>query len=168
MSKIKYWLLLAIVLVGMSSQAHEYYIAIFEINESRDGKSLQISAKLIAHDVEEAMMRQDYPYLNMNSRNEHPDSDSLLFDYFSKNFSVMINQNKAPMVFVGKELALDEDLWIYIEIPLTETTDSITLHNTILIREFPQQQNIVYSKIGAVNKTTIFTNEITEQSITLW
>jgi hypothetical protein len=165
--KIKYALIALFVMVSFASKAHDYYIAIFEINESRDGKSLQISAKFIAHDVEEAMMRQDYPYLNMNSRNEHPDTDSLLFDYFSKNFSVMINQNKAPMVFVGKELGLDEDLWIYIEIPLTETISTLTLTNTLLIREFSKQQNIVYSKIGVVNKTTIFTNEIIEQSLTL-
>jgi hypothetical protein len=149
--KIKYALIALFFMVSYAAKAHDYYIAIFEINESRDGKSLQISAKFIAHDMEEAMMRQDYPYLNMNSRNEHPDTDSLLFDYFSKNFSMIINQNKAPMVFVGKELGLDEDLWIYIEIPLTETINTLTLTNTLLIREFSKQQNIVYSNIGNVN-----------------
>jgi hypothetical protein len=165
--KIKYALIALFVMVSFASKAHEYYIAIFEINESRDGKSLQISAKFIAHDVEEAMMRQDYPYLNMNSRNEHPDADSLLFDYFQRNFKVVINQTPQSLNYVGKELALDEDLWIYVEIILEEPIKQLSLTNTLLIREFPKQQNIVYSKIGVVNKTTIFTNEIIEQTLTL-
>jgi hypothetical protein len=165
--KIKYALITLFVMVSFASKAHDYYIAIFEINESRDGKSLQISAKFIAHDVEEAMMRQDYPYLNMNSRNEHPDADSLLFDYFQRNFKVVINQTPQSLNYVGKELALDEDLWIYVEIILEEPIKQLSLINTLLIREFPKQQNIVYSKIGVVNKTTIFTNEIIEQSLTL-
>jgi hypothetical protein len=165
--KIKYALIALFVMISFASKAHEYYIAIFEINESRDGKSLQISAKFIAHDVEEAMMRQDYPYLNMNSRNEHPDADSLLFDYFQRNFKVVINQTPQSLNYVGKELALDEDLWIYVEIILEEPIKQLSLTNTLLIREFPKQQNIVYSKIGVVNKTTIFTNEIIEQTLTL-
>ncbi len=165
--RLKQVLLALCIALSFNSWAHEYYIAIFEINESRDGKSLQISAKFIAHDVEEAMMRQDYPYLNMNSRNEHPDADSLLFDYFQKNFKVVINQTPQSLNYVGKELALDEDLWIYLEITLEEPIKQLSLINTLLIREFPKQQNIVYSKIGVVNKTTIFTNEIIEQSLTL-
>jgi hypothetical protein len=145
--KIKYALIALFVMVSFASKAHDYYIAIFEINESRDGKSLQISAKFIAHDVEEAMMRQDYPYLNMNSRNEHPDTDSLLFDYFSKNFSVMINQNKAPMVFVGKELGLDEDFGFTLKYLLPKQLVPSPLPTPYSLENFPSNKTLCIQKL---------------------
>lgn len=155
-------------LLSFSVKAHDYYIAIFEVNLSKDEKSLQVSAKFIAHDVEESIMKSNGQYLNLLSSNEHPKADSLLGDFLVKNLSFKINGVEAPIIYEGKEVELDEDLWIYFEIPITEKKiKTIDIINTCLITDFPSHQNIMHVSIRGQLKSYVLTKDTIEQQIQL-
>lgn len=160
--------LLLSLLLSFSSIAHDYYITIFEVNLSKDEKSLQISAKFIAHDVEEAIMKNNGQYLNLSSSKEHPKADSLLVDFLKKNVSFKINGTDAPIIYDGKEVELDEDLWLYFEIPITEKKiKTIDITNTCLIAHFPNHQNIMHVSIRGQLKSYVLTKDQIEQQIQL-
>ncbi|MFP5471614.1 MAG: DUF6702 family protein [Bacteroidia bacterium] len=159
--------LLLFSLCALSLSAHEYYIAIFEVGLSKDERSIQISAKFIAHDLEEAIMSTNGPHLNLGSKNEHPQADSLLFDYILRNFSINVNKKKISPIFVGKDVEFDEDLWVYIEIPLDEKMKEMSITNTCLISDFPSHQNIMHVTIKGQLKTYVFTKNIIDQHIQL-
>jgi hypothetical protein len=153
---------------SLSLMAHDFYVAIFEVNLSKDERSIQISAKFIAHDMEEAVMSTNGPHLNLGEKNEHPQADSLLLDYLKRNLSFKINGKETSPQFVGKEVELDEDLWLYIEIPFEEKKiKSIDIINTCLIADFPAQENMMHINIGGEMKTYIFTKTTIDQHIEL-
>ena len=155
---------LAFFCLAFSAKAHDYYVAIYDVQLSRDGQSLQISAKLIAHDVEEAIARANHPFLNMGSKNEYPKTDSILHLYMSQKLQFDINGKRAQFNYVGHELELDEDLWIYLEIPLEEPINELYVYNGVLIENFEGQQNIMHLKIGEYTKTITFTKDLIEQT----
>lgn len=152
----------------LSSMVHDYYVAIFEVNLSKDERYIQISAKFIAHDLEESIMNTNGPHLNLGAKNEHPQADSLLLDYIKRNLSFKINDKETTPQFVGKEVELDEDLWLYIEIPIEEKKiKTIDIINTCLIEDFPSQENMMHINIRGQMKTHVFTKSIIDQHIEL-
>ena len=78
-----------------------------------------------------------------------------------------INEKDVPFKFIGSETELDEDFWVYIEVPLTDDIKSLKIYNAILTEVFKGQQNIMHWDINGLKKSLIFTHLNNEQEIKL-
>lgn len=161
------YFLIALAIILQSNTLHEYYVAVYEAGLSRNGQSIQISAKFIAHDIEEAVVRASHPFLNFGSQNEHPKKDSILNEYLKAKLDFNINGEITPFQIIGSEVELDEDLWIYIEVPLKGKINELTIYNAILTETFEAQKNIMHWDINGFKKSLIFTHLNNEQELKL-
>lgn len=165
--KLKIVIITALSLTLMSFMLHEYYVATYDAHLSKDKKAIQISAKFIAHDVEKALIESNHPDLKLGSRNEHPKKDSILTHYLKSKLEFTINKKPLEFKLIGSEVELDEDFWVYIEIPLQEEIQTLHVYNAILTEVFKGQQNIMHWDIGGLKKSLIFTHLNNEQEIKL-
>jgi hypothetical protein len=81
--------------------------------------------------------------LNFGEPNEHEKADSLLFDYMVSHFKINTTST-LDFSFVGKEVNLDEMLWVYIESTELEKPKLLEVENTFLIDDFEAQSNITH------------------------
>ena len=150
-----------------SNTLHEYYVATYESKISQDRKSIQISAKFIAHDVEEALVQSNHPFLNLGSKQEHPKKDSILNEYLKAKLQFKVNEKELTFKIIGSETELDEDFWVYIEVPLNEEIKTLNIYNAILTEVFEAQHNIMHWELGSLKKSLIFTHLNNEHVIKL-
>lgn len=156
----------AVILMGTSSSTlHDYFVATYDSNLSRDGKSIQISAKFIAHDVEKTLTQLGYPDLKLGSQSEHLKKDSILLEYLNAKLQFEVNNSQISYKIIGSEIELDEDFWVYIEVPLQESIKSLKVYNAVLTETFPSQQNIMHFNFTGNKKSFIFTQLNNEQQI---
>ena len=134
---------------------HEYYISITSIDYNSKTKSLEITQQFIAHDVEKAILKESNIDLNLSEPNEYPKADSLLFAYVSNHFELK-SSNVVKLTYVGKEISLDETLWIYIQSDSIEKPKSLTIINTVLTEVFEAQSNITHVNFGSKQQTQSF------------
>ena len=166
--KIKHNLYISFLLLTiMGFSLHDYFVATYQANLSKDGKSIQIAAKFIAHDVENALIESNHPNLKLGSKNEYVQKDSILNEYLKTKLIFTINGKETPFKILGSEVELDEDFWVYIEVPLSETPKSIKVYNAILTEVFKGQQNIMHWDLEGHKKSLIFTHLNNEQEIKL-
>lgn len=156
-----------ITLCLTSFALHDYFVATYDVNLSKDEKSIQMSIKLITHDVEEALVTENHPFLNLRSKNEYQNVDSVLNVYFKDHLQFTINSTPVSYKFIGHEAELDEDLWVYLELPIESKVESISIFNSVLTQVFEGQQNIMHFKLGEYSESIIFTHSKNEQDIKL-
>ena len=71
-------------------------------------------------------------------------------------FSIWINDKQNELVFVGKEIENDETLYLYFSSNAPKKLDKVKIINNILIKTFPEQENITYFNSGSIKKDYIF------------
>ena len=97
--------------------AHDFFVSVAILDYNEESKSIEITFKFIAHDVEKSFNDQYFGDLKLGASNEHKKADSLLFQYITQHFNLEENGRILNLKFVGKEINLDESLFVYLEIP---------------------------------------------------
>ena len=99
----KYFLLIAIICCfGFTS--HKFYTAIYQINFVPKKKMLQITTRIFIDDLNEALENKFHKNTFLASDKETPEDVDLLKKYFSEKFTLKINGQQKPMLFVSKEV----------------------------------------------------------------
>lgn len=149
-------LTLTIILLFFSfNAAHEYYISITSIDYNTESKSLEITQQFIAHDVEKAILKESNIDLNLAEPNEHPKADSLLYSYISERFQLS-ESNEIALKWVGREVNLDETLWVYLQSEQLAKPTILHVTNSVLTEIFEPQSNITHVNFGEKQQTQAF------------
>ena len=133
---------------------HKYFVSITTIDHKKDLKTFEISIKLTAHDIEEALIQQGE--LKLGSGKELPNANQILAAYIKEHFSIWINDKQSQLVFVGREIENDETLYLYLRSSAPKKLDKVKIINNILTKTFPEQENITYFNSGTIKKDFIF------------
>jgi hypothetical protein len=126
-----------------------------EYNEKE--KSLQISVHLFIDDLEESLKNQGYTGLFICTERESGQAEKHIESYLRKNLTFSINGKLTNYTFIGKEGSSD----------MSAVIKTINIKNSLLIREFDDQKNLVHV-IGPNKKegTIIFANAKIEDLLT--
>lgn len=147
--------LATIVLLSSFTLLHDFYISITSVDYNQDSHKLEITCQFTTHDIEKAILSLHNIDLNLGEPNEHEKADSLLFSYIVSNFKL---NTTSTLVYnyVGREVNLDETLWVYIESPEIEKPNQLEVENTFLIDYFDLQSNITHVNFGKKQHTFSF------------
>ncbi|EDP71534.1 hypothetical protein FBALC1_03582 [Flavobacteriales bacterium ALC-1] len=150
-----FYLILALVLLpffNSSSEKHEYYVSVTEINYAKEQQSLQIISQIFINDFEKLLRKRYNEDVTLD-----PDSDSKTIDkymqrYIEDKLKIKVNGKAVNFNFIGKEYK--EDIaYCYLEIENISGIKSIEVTNTILFDIFSEQQNIVRLKLLDKNRS---------------
>ena len=158
-----YVLLLCIPLLAFST--HKYYLSLTQITFKEETKSVQIIINVFMDDIETALNKDNKIDLQLTTKKELKNNDEYFEKYLRKNLQFKIDNLPRDFVYIGKEY--DGDLvYFYLEIEQITKVASIQVTNTLLLKHFPKQENLIKSKVGSKNKSVLLSKDNYQETLT--
>tara|TARA_B100000767_G_scaffold208609_1_gene195564 strand:- start:634 stop:1131 length:498 start_codon:yes stop_codon:yes gene_type:complete len=154
--KIKKAFLLLFIIPLLSFSAHKYYLSLTQIEYKNESKSIQIIINVFMDDIETALNKEYSIDLQLTNKNELESNDVYFKKYLKKNLYFKVDNTSSSFNYIGKEY--DGDLvYFYLEIENVNSIEAIEVVNTILIDYFPEQQNLIKSKVNKKHNSILLT-----------
>ncbi|MCI2228025.1 hypothetical protein MC378_02515 [Polaribacter sp. MSW13] len=164
MKNKKIFLLLFIIPI-LSFTTHKYYLSLTQINYKSETKSIQIIINVFMDDIETALNKKYNIDLQLTSDNELKNNDVYFEKYLNSKLHFKVNNISKKYTYIGKEY--DGDLvFFYLEIEDIKEVKNIEISNQILMDQFPQQENLVKSKVGKKHKSVLLTKKEFSSTLT--
>ena len=120
---------------------HDFFVSILTIRHKPETRTLDLTWRRTAHDVEHVF--ESIAPLKLGSDKENPKADSLLNDYFKHHLVLFQEDKQLSWQWVGKELD-GETLYCYLQVLDVSTPKDLIVQNTLLQDVFGEQQNLVH------------------------
>lgn len=132
---------------------HPFYVSVTEMSLNAKTKSVEISCKMFAEDIED-VLKQNYKVpVDLGNDKMQVQNNKLINNYILQHFSVIIDSKSAPLKFVGFEKE-NESVYCYFEVLNVPALNKITVNNTIL-QDYKQEQiNIMHVIVNGNRKST--------------
>ncbi|WP_420553741.1 DUF6702 family protein [Tenacibaculum aiptasiae] len=152
-------LFIALLIVPLLSfSVHKYYIALTEIEYKEETQSVQMIMNVFMDDIETAINQDFNIDLQLSTKKELKNSDEYFFKYLKDHFKILINNQKFDYNFIGKEYD-GNIVYFYLEIENVSSVKSIEIRNDVLIKYFPDQQNLIKASIKKERKSLFLTKK---------
>ncbi|WP_272151473.1 DUF6702 family protein [Tenacibaculum aiptasiae] len=142
----------------LSFSVHKYYIALTEIEYKEETQSVQMIMNVFMDDIETAINQDFNIDLQLSTKKELKNSDEYFLKYLKDHFKILINNQKFDYNFIGKEYD-GNIVYFYLEIENVSSVKSIEIRNDVLIKYFPDQQNLIKASIKKERKSLFLTKK---------
>ncbi|MFV0248908.1 MAG: DUF6702 family protein [Tenacibaculum sp.] len=132
----------------------KYYVALTEIEHSQKNKSIQMIMNVFMDDIELSLNKEYGINLQLASKNENKNTDNYFYKYLIEHFKIKVNQQAKFYNYISKEY-YGNIVYFYLEIENITTIKSIATENTVLVKHFPEQQNLVKVIVQKKQKSLI-------------
>ncbi|AWH84893.1 hypothetical protein HYN59_07040 [Flavobacterium album] len=154
----KYLLLVLLAVTLSAAAAHKYYVAVFLIEYSPKKKELQMTSRIFIDDLEAAFIKKYNKKFYMGEKRELFETEEYLRKYFAENIHIKVDGKSKAIKYLAKEI--ENDILIcYFTIPADLKIKSVEVSNTTLLDMYPEQQNIINTKINSNKKSLLLTND---------
>ena len=127
---------------------HPFHVSVCTIYFNEAEKSLQITHKIFADDLETTLNNAGYRmadngYVDVLNPTDRKALDATIEKYLRQHFSITLNGKTPAAQYLGyeqEELAL----WCYMEITGVEKIDAMGITYTVLLEQFDDQINLVH------------------------
>ena len=138
--------------------AHKYYLSLTQIEYNEKNKSVEVIINVFIDDIETALNNIHNRKFVLDTKNEPEDSDKYFKEYLEKNVQFKFDDTPVAFNYLGKEYDVDI-VYFYLEVSNVNSLQEIEINNTILIDHFPDQQNLVKSKVRKKHKSVMLTKK---------
>ena len=156
------WLLLSLFPLAVSPAAeesasnpeakHPFYVSVTEISHNAGEKSLEISCKLFADDLEDVLKRNYKKPVDFTDTKQQNAWDALVRDYISRNLKLMADGKALPLQYVGFEKD-KESVYCYFEAGGQAAPKKLDVSNSILQDFTDKQINIMHVTVNGNRKS---------------
>ena len=141
-----------------TSENHEYYVSVTQVEYSKEAQSLQIISQIFIDDFETLLRKRYDENITLDTENESKEVDIYMNRYLADKLKFDINGSHVNFKFIGKEYK-DDITYCYLEIENVSNIESIAVTNQILFDAFSEQQNILRLKLLSKNKSFLLVPE---------
>ncbi|EON75543.1 hypothetical protein ADIS_3946 [Lunatimonas lonarensis] len=135
-------LLVSIYCLFYSLLPHPFYISLTDMVYNRDKNSIEIAQKIFWDDLEVALGQVSQSKVDFLRPKDPKALNELAKNYLFAHNQIYINGNLQKIHYLGFEIEEDA-AWFYMEIENVPSPKVVRIKNTILLADFPTQQNIV-------------------------
>lgn len=146
--------LLLLIIPFLSFSAHKYYLSMTQIEYSEEQKSLQIIINVFMDDIEMAINSEYDVNLQLTTSREPKNSGEYFEKYLNETLKFKLQDKEVSYKYLGKEYEGDL-VYFYLEIPNVSNPQPIEISNTILVKYFADQKNVVKMKVGKKRRSKI-------------
>lgn len=132
---------------------HPFYIAVTEINHNAKEKSLEISIKVFAEDLEQTLGKSSHQSFDLANEKQKPMLDKLVADYFNKNLSVSVDGKPQKLSYLGFEKD-KESAYCYLQVDNIATVKRLDITNSVLQDFTNSQINIIHAVVNGKRQST--------------
>lgn len=125
---------------------HPIYLSSTEIAYNKTSKSLEISVKIFADDLEPVLSKLYKQRIELGTDREHPNTKEYLFEYLKDNFIIYTDGKMQSFKYIGHESGDKTDMfamYIYLEAENVEPFLMLKVNNSILIDNLSNQLNFI-------------------------
>lgn len=158
MSRFNKLLLVFVVPFLAFTAIHKYYVSVTQIEYVKDQESVQIITRIFIDDFEDILQLRYDEDLLLGPQSETKKANFYIERYMKTKMRISINGQEEALKFIGKKY--DNDIIIcYLEIEDIKEINTFEIENHVLFDLFPEQQNIIRTKINTKNKSFILIKE---------
>lgn len=137
---------------------HKYYIALTEIEFNKKEQAIQMIMNVFVDDIEVALNDEFTIDSQISNHDELLNLDNYFHSYLNNHFKIKINGKEKTYNFIGKEYD-GNIVYFYLEIKNISKVKSIEIKNTVLIKNFTDQQNLIKAKVNGNRKSLFLTKK---------
>lgn len=149
---------LATTILLSFSNDHEYYVSVTKIEYVKKEKSLQIISQIFIDDFEKVLRERYDETIVLAEKDEPKILETYMKKYLNFKLDFKVNTKDLKFNFIGKEYK-EDIVYCYLEIENVEDIKTIEIKNEILFDIYPEQQNILRTKVKGKNKSFILVKE---------
>lgn len=132
--------------------AHPFYVSVVEINHNSSDKTLEISCKLFADDMEDVLKQQFKTSVDLTSNNQQAQNNKLITAYVQAHLQVAADDKAQKLQYVGFEKE-SESVYCYFEVPQADAPKKLTVTNSLLHDFTKSQINIIHVMANGQRKS---------------
>lgn len=132
---------------------HPFYIAVTEINLNTSDKTLEVSCKMFADDLEQIIEKNKHTQLDISADKDKPKFDSYIPDYINNHLSVSVDGKPLNLSYIGFEKE-KESAYCYFQAENVSSLKKIDIHNSILHDFTAEQINIIHVIVNGKRQST--------------
>jgi len=163
--RIKKQILLLLIVPFFAFTAHKYYISLTQIEFNNSKNSIEVITNVFIDDIETVLNAIHSKKFKLDTKNELKDSDTYFNQYLQNNLAFKVNGKSVEFQYLGKEYDGDV-VFFYLEIKNIKSVTKIEVENSLLIKHFPKQQNLVKSKVNKKHKSALLTKSAQTGTLT--
>jgi len=156
------------ILLSLFLSFHPFHVSVMTVNHSAEEKSLQITLKIFADDLEEAMNRDSFrdegqPYIDVLNPKDEYELNTFIERYIEQNLFILVDGEAVSPQYLGKEME-EMAMWCYLEVPQVSALQRLKVRSSIMTEVFDDQINIVHINYkGAVKSMKLAGNRSTDE-----
>ena len=139
-----------------SFSVHKFYVALYQVNYAPEKKMLQITTRLFIDDLNNALEKKYQKKINLGSEKETEEDLNLFKKYFAEKFTIKVNGQIKPLLFLSKEMEGDV-LICYFSCKDIHKINTLEIYNSIITDNNSEQQNIMHFNVSGVKNTLLLT-----------
>jgi hypothetical protein len=140
------------------SLAHPFFISLTEVRYNAGSKKMELAQKIFWDDLEVALSKEAGVTVDFLKPKDKAKLESQVKAYLLKHTQVWVNGKLVPLTYLGYEVEEDA-AWFYLESTATNLPKTVEVQNTLLLRDFDGQQNIVHVYLNSKSPKSLLLGE---------
>lgn len=136
---------------------HPFYVSVTEIQHNKAQQELEVSCRIFADDLENALKKQSKTPLDIIHPASKQKMDSLIATYLGKHLLITIDGKPVKLQYLGYKIE-EEAAWCFLAAEQVPSLKRAHIRNDILYDEHPNQINMIHVIVNEVRKSTKLDN----------
>lgn len=136
-----------------ASAKHPFYIAVTEMNLNPSGKTLEVSCKMFADDLEQIIEKKNHAELDISSEKDKSKFDAYIPAYIKSHLSLSIDGKPATLSYIGFEKE-KESAYCYFQVENVSSLKKVDINDSILQDFTSEQINIIHVSVNGKRQST--------------
>jgi hypothetical protein len=146
------------VMAAWMTVLHPFFISLTEMRYNPESKKMEIAQKIFWDDLEVALASEFKEKVDFLKPKDKAKLESQVKTYLLKHNQVWVNGKSVTLTYLGYEVEEDA-AWFYLESSVVELPKSVEVQNTLLLKDFEGQQNIVHVYVQSKSPRSLLLGE---------
>lgn len=155
------WLLICSSIVGVhdsnqlayNHHPHPFYIAVTEINLNTSDKTLEVSCKMFADDLEQILEKNNHAQLDISSDKDKASLDKYITAYVKSHLGISIDGKAGNLSYIGFEKD-KESAYCYLQVLHVSSLKKLDVFDSLLQDFTTDQINIIHVTVNGKRQST--------------
>jgi hypothetical protein len=136
-----------------NSHRHPFYIAVTEINLNTSDKTLEVSCKMFADDLEQIIEKNNHAQLDISSGKDKANFDKYIAAYVKNHLGLAIDGKASNLSYLGFEKE-KESAYCYFQVENISSLKKLDVIDSLLQDFTSDQINIIHVTVNGKRQST--------------
>nr|WP_308463736.1 DUF6702 family protein [Chitinophaga nivalis] len=131
---------------------HPFYASVTEITHNAAKKELEVSCRIFADDLENALKAQYDTHFDIIRPANRKQVEAYIAAYLSQHLTVNLDGRNIVLRFIGYKIEEDA-VWSFLEATDVPAPKQVQVKNDVLYNRHPSQTNMIHVIVGGERKS---------------